>query len=100
MFPDPVFVQANVIFLLQAVVKGNPSHSHGINGKHAVETDGITVTFFNWSDNLRSTVKTGQFDDIIFSEVKHNLQQPVLDSDPDSDPDWDPDSDSDSDSDS
>ena len=73
MLPTPITVQASAIVCLQATIEGKFANL-GINGRGAVETEGIIVNFFNLFDDLSSTVKKGQFDEIIFGEVKCKVQ--------------------------
>ena len=71
MLPAPIQVQANVVVQLIATVTGMNTETIGSNGRKAVETNGITVNFFDVADINFSytTVEQGQLDDIIFSEI-------------------------------
>ena len=71
MLPAPIQVQADVIVQLKATITGPNFGRYGTKGKEKVETNGITVFFFN-TPGVHSghcTVKQGQFDEIIFSGI-------------------------------
>ena len=75
MLPVPIQVQANYIVGLKVTVKScqfaNTYASVGRKGSTAVETNGITVNFFN-TPGLhfsKTSVEEGQLDEIIFSET-------------------------------
>ena len=69
--PAPIQVQANTVVQLKATITGPDLDLMGWNGKKVVETNGITVNFFNTPGihSSNTTVEQGQFDDIIFSEI-------------------------------
>ena len=71
MLPAPIQVHANVIVQLKATITCPDFGQCGTKGKEKVETNGITIFFFSTPGvhSGHSTVKQGQFDEIIFSEI-------------------------------
>jgi hypothetical protein len=73
MLPVPLKVEANVAVHLRATITGCGVLgliSAGINGRKKVETNGITVNFFDTPcrHSTVTSVENGQFDQIIFCE--------------------------------
>ena len=71
MLPVPIKVQADVVVHLKATITGRGDYRIGSGGEKKVQTNGITVNFFNTpgEDSGSTSVKHGQFDEIIFSEI-------------------------------
>ena len=74
MLPVPIEVQADVAVHLKATITGLRNQRYGCYsyiGKKKVETNGITVNFFNTLDEHSGeiSVEEGQFDEIIFSKI-------------------------------
>ena len=76
MLPEPIQVQANDVIQLKATITCRKdmlfaSLKEGLKGRKKVESNGITVNFFN-TPGVRTSntnVQEGQFDEIIFSEI-------------------------------
>ena len=71
MVPVPIKVQADVVVHLKATITGRENCRIGSRGEKKVETNGITVHFFNTpgEHSGETSVEQGQFDEIIFSEI-------------------------------
>ena len=71
MLPVPIEVQADVVVHLKATITGRKNRCIGLWGKKKVETNGITLTFFNITgeDSGETSMEQGQFDEIIFSGI-------------------------------
>ncbi len=71
MLPVPINVQANVVVHLKATITGVSTRCTGCKGKNNVETNGVTVNFFNTPGEHfgETSVDQGQFDEIIFSKI-------------------------------
>ncbi len=71
MLPVPIKVQPNVLVHLKATITSPRNCRIGSGGKKKVETNGVTVIFFNATgeDCGETSVKQGQFDEIIFSKI-------------------------------
>ena len=75
MLPIPIQVKANDLVLLKATITGSDIVRYGSGGRKKVETNGMTVLFFNTPGVYSgvTTVEHGQFDEIIFSKIKHDI---------------------------
>ena len=71
MVPVPINVQADVVVHLKATITGVLTGCTGCKGKKKVETNGLTVNFFNTpgEHSGATSVDQGQFDEIIFSKI-------------------------------
>ena len=71
MLPVPINVQADVVVHLKATITGVFTRCTGCKGKNKVETNGLTVNFFNTPGEHfgETSVDQGQFDEIIFSKI-------------------------------
>ncbi len=71
MVPVPIKVQADVVVHLKVTMTGRENCRIGSRGEKKVETNGITVNFFNTPGEHcgETSVEQGQFDEIIFSEI-------------------------------
>ncbi len=71
MLPVPINVQADVVVHLKATITGLCTRCTGCKGKKKVETNGLTVNFFNTPGEHfgETSVDQGQFDEIIFSKI-------------------------------
>ncbi len=71
MLPVPVKVHPNDVVHLKATITGRGDYQIGSGGKKKVQTNGITVNFFNTpgKHSGETSVEEGQFDEIIFSEI-------------------------------
>ena len=71
MLPVPINVQADVVVHLKATTTGVLTDCTGFKGKKKVETNGLTVNFFNTpgEHSGETSVDQGQFDEIIFSII-------------------------------
>ncbi len=71
MVPVPIKVQADVVVHLKVTITGRENCRIGSRGGKKVETNGITVHFFNTpgEHSGETSVEQGQFDEIIFSEI-------------------------------